>query len=130
DQHLVQRRVHLVGGGSLWYARIFQRPNYIAELWTAAFIDDHVARNGEQPGARRALGVADHLGMLPGPQQRLLHHVLGTTGVAGQPKRITPQRSSVLVIKRLHQRGFAVVGTGESTHSISPPDMRYDLRTP
>jgi len=64
----------------------------------AAFIDDHVARNGEQPCTRRALGVADHLGMLPGAEQRLLYHVFGATGITGQPKRVTPQRPSVLVI--------------------------------
>src|SRR5690349_4946205 len=67
-------------------------------------VDCDVVCHSQQPPPCRALGLVQDLWVLPGAEQRLLHHVLGVSPVAaGQAERVRPQGAGMLVMKRPHQ---------------------------
>src|SRR6185312_13720642 len=70
------------------------------ESGTASVVYDHVSGNGEQPRTR-GLSVGQHVRVLPRLEQGFLHYVLGVGMIAGQPPRIAPQSSGVLVAQPL-----------------------------
>jgi hypothetical protein len=44
--------------------------------------------------------------VLPGAQQRFLHHILGAGPITGQPQGVAPQRGGVLVVEHPHRGGL------------------------
>jgi hypothetical protein len=47
--------------------------------------------------------------VLPCPQQRFLHDILGAGPITGQPQGITPQSGGMLVVEHPHQGGIRIV---------------------
>lgn len=108
ERHQPQRLVNLVlRGNDLQRRRIdLVRPG----LPTAVAVDDDSPGDRHQPGADRAGRPVELTGVLPGTDERFLHHVLGTLTVAGdEAEHVREQRSGVFAVERPHQ---LLVGDG------------------
>ncbi|MDP9792713.1 hypothetical protein J2S43_001225 [Catenuloplanes nepalensis] len=70
----------------------------------AGRVDDQVAGHGEQPATDRAGAGPQPVRVPPGPQQRLLHHVLGERAVTGEAGGVGEQRASVLAVQLTQER--------------------------
>src|SRR5260221_14183604 len=66
-------------------------------------VDKDVSGHGIEPGPRRAILWIEYLWIAPGPQERLLYHVLCPASVAGQSQRIAPERAGVLLVQLTQQ---------------------------
>ena len=103
DHDRLQRRV---GGVGLERFRHQFRGRRRPALRRAPVVHDDVPGHGEQPAAGRRVLLGEHRRSPPGPEQRLLHHVLGPAPVSsGQVQDERPQRGRVLVVQGPQQLG-------------------------
>ena len=101
-------------GGALLGNRV--RAQFPFETVAAAIVDDEVAGHGVQPRPHRVGGTrGQDVGLLPQPQQRFLHHVLGELAVAaGEAQDIALQCGTMLVVNTAQQVGGTIARPGRT----------------
>lgn len=72
-------------------------------------ISSEVGRDGEEPWAQGAVIGRQLLGMLPSPQDRLLHDVLCASSVTRELGGVTQEGSCVLIKEHAHKLSVSVL---------------------